>query len=163
MSVRAKFYVYSRQEFTGGNTNIILNPVTRGEDNKVWASATPSGKIEMMVNNKDAAEQFVLGKEYFIDFTPAKAEYCVRCHAEAVTGSVSWQVGDDGKPVAVCLTCYQDWADERAERVFLTKVLVDPRTKDRWDDCETCQSELATYLADATRQDALRAKYDIPA
>ena len=70
MTVRAKFYVYEIRQ-TPGQATITLNPVCRGEDNKRWAAATPSGKIEMTILNKLAVEEFEVGKEYYIDFTPA--------------------------------------------------------------------------------------------
>jgi hypothetical protein len=70
MGVRAKFYCYSvTQSVNGGQ--VTLQAVCRGEDNKKWAAATPSGKIEMTILNEVATEQFVAGEEYFIDFTPA--------------------------------------------------------------------------------------------
>lgn len=70
MTVRAKFFVTElRQNNYGGG--VTLQPVCRGEDNKAWASATPSGKIEMTIKNELAMTQFVLGEEYYVDFTPA--------------------------------------------------------------------------------------------
>lgn len=40
------------------------------EDQK-YALATPSGSIEMLVDNPKALEQFQIGKQYYVDFTPA--------------------------------------------------------------------------------------------
>ena len=40
------------------------------EDQK-YAKATPSGKIEMGVDNPAALQQFELGKSYYVDFTVA--------------------------------------------------------------------------------------------
>lgn len=45
-----------------------------GEANKPWSVYTPSGVIEMTINNPAAYEQFKLGQEFFIDFTPAEPE-----------------------------------------------------------------------------------------
>lgn len=70
MAVRAKFFVYSvGQTIHGGSVD--LRAVTRGEDNKAWASATPSGSITMTINNELALNFFKPGEEVFIDFTPA--------------------------------------------------------------------------------------------
>lgn len=40
------------------------------ENTKFW-NATPTGKLELGCLNLAASEQFELGKEYYIDFTPA--------------------------------------------------------------------------------------------
>ncbi|HMM95305.1 hypothetical protein [Phycicoccus sp.] len=61
MAVRAKFYVAQSTRYAHGTSRpgyadpapfgeVILRPVTRGEDNKEWASSTPSGEIKMTVN-----------------------------------------------------------------------------------------------------------------
>ena len=39
--------------------------------NTQFFAATPSGRLELAIMNPAAAEQFVIGREYFIDFTPA--------------------------------------------------------------------------------------------
>lgn len=70
MTVRAKFFVTEIARTTYGG-RIILSAVCRGEDNKAWASATPSGQITMTIRNEVAVEQFDVGEEYFVDFTPA--------------------------------------------------------------------------------------------
>ena len=68
--VRAKFYVYEVAKTVGGG-RVRLMPVTRGADNKEWASATPSGSIEMTIKNELAVDFFDVGEEYFIDFSRA--------------------------------------------------------------------------------------------
>lgn len=73
MAVRAKFYVYEVAKTTSGS-RVTLHAVCRGEDNKVWASATPVGKIEMTILNDVATEQFEVGGEMFVDFTPIAKE-----------------------------------------------------------------------------------------
>lgn len=64
MAVKARFYVAEVTRFASGNTGaarsgyaspapygrIVMRPVSRGEENKEWASATPSGEIQMTVN-----------------------------------------------------------------------------------------------------------------
>jgi len=59
MAVRARFYVaevtrYANQVQEGyaapaPRGMVVMRPVTRGEDNKEWASATPSGEVRMTV------------------------------------------------------------------------------------------------------------------
>jgi hypothetical protein len=68
---RAKFYVSSIELFSG-STKVNMNVVTRGAENKTWASATPSGQLSMNIRT-EAAGHFQLGKEYYVDFTPAEA------------------------------------------------------------------------------------------
>ena len=43
-----------------------------GKGNETWSKATPQGEIKMMITNPGAIDQFDLGKDYFIDFTPAE-------------------------------------------------------------------------------------------
>ena len=76
MSVRAKFRCCGINHVHTGGTNSVAAisrvPVWEQEGvNKQWSHATPQGKIEMTITNPDAVEQFELGKEYFVDFTPA--------------------------------------------------------------------------------------------
>lgn len=87
MSVRAKFKV-QRIERTAYTRSIgkeiqstelqtiVLVPVYGGgnpehENTKFW-QATPSGEIKLGTINADAAAQFELDKEYYIDFTRAE-------------------------------------------------------------------------------------------
>jgi hypothetical protein len=73
MSVRAKFkceVVVSR----ASGAEIDLTPVTNGSDeNKEFYAYTPSGSIKLSTVNAEAAKQFIPGKEYYVDFTPADA------------------------------------------------------------------------------------------
>ena len=94
MSVRAKFKVdsfssclYQRtkdqtKSYSAENTEkvemrtVVLSPVhgngdPNHENAKFW-NATPSGRLELGTINPEAWEQFELGKEYYIDFTPAQ-------------------------------------------------------------------------------------------
>lgn len=41
------------------------------EENKAFYAATPSGEIVLDTINPSAAEQFVPGQAFYIDFTPA--------------------------------------------------------------------------------------------
>lgn len=83
--VRAKFKVF----YKGSHMNAVwgpdgrakgeaevhdikLGPVTSGSDeNKAFYASTPSGTLELNTINKEAADQFMLNGEYYIDFTRA--------------------------------------------------------------------------------------------
>lgn len=76
--VRAKFYVYSVTKHAPSNGRqagtVRLHPVYSSDpnhENKRFWDATPSGSIEMQVNNMAALEQFEPGQEFYVDFTPA--------------------------------------------------------------------------------------------
>ncbi len=78
MSVRAKFYVNSltKQKMWNGTdgigTVVKMSPVMDGSDeNKQFYKYSPSGSIELGTVNENAAAQFEIGKEYYVDFTPA--------------------------------------------------------------------------------------------
>jgi len=57
MAVQARFYVAEVTQFATGPGwadpapagRVTMRPVTRGEENKQWASATPSGEFTMTV------------------------------------------------------------------------------------------------------------------
>lgn len=84
MTVRAKFQVVAIRRTVYGVWNgkesaptevqtIEMQPVISGSDeNKAFFASTPSGKIELGTVNKDAAAQFELMGEYYVDFTPAE-------------------------------------------------------------------------------------------
>lgn len=71
MSVRAKFKVQANHE-EGDTATITLLPVYSGsEENKEFFRYTPGGLITLNVVNQAAAVQFKVGKEFYVDFTPA--------------------------------------------------------------------------------------------
>ncbi len=77
MKVRAKFLCTGNGKVgyspEGVTSNITLQPVTgNSEENKDFFRWTPGGKIELSVVNPATAEQFEVGKEYYVDFTPAE-------------------------------------------------------------------------------------------
>lgn len=49
---------------------VYANGDPNHENTKFW-QASPSGQLSLGCVNLDAAKQFELGKEYYIDFTPA--------------------------------------------------------------------------------------------
>lgn len=75
--VRAKFYVQSITPVPSQNPDDKTAHVSmyavygNGEANKDWSRWTPSGSITMSITNPSAVEKFEVGKEYFVDFTPA--------------------------------------------------------------------------------------------
>ena len=79
MSVRAKFKVDSIEMSKSGadiTKTIKMSPVYKNadpntENSKFWRW-TPSGSLLMNCLNPTASEQFELGKEYYLDFTPVK-------------------------------------------------------------------------------------------
>jgi hypothetical protein len=51
---------------------VILFPVyAENGPNKKWSTASPSGRIEMTINNKAAFGHFKPGKCYYVDFFDA--------------------------------------------------------------------------------------------
>lgn len=69
--VRAKFKVESNVQ-SGDTAQITLTPVYDGsEENREFFRYTPGGTIALAVVNPPAAEQFKVGAEMYVDFTPA--------------------------------------------------------------------------------------------
>jgi hypothetical protein len=71
--VRAKFRLDSITNYAYGGSFFSFNAVSddQTEENKRFSQATPSGKLEVWVNNPAAIEKFEVGKSYYLDFTPA--------------------------------------------------------------------------------------------
>lgn len=83
MSVRAKFYVAEVTQFAHLSNyaapapagKVVLRPVTRGEENAEWASATPSGEFSMTVQgNAFPWFQERIGKELSITLDDVPGE-----------------------------------------------------------------------------------------
>ncbi len=79
MAVNARFYVRQITKHAGQGwaapapiVTVELSPVSgnKAEQNKQWASATPSGEVKMTIGNPAAAEWFEsrLGKDIAITF-----------------------------------------------------------------------------------------------
>ena len=94
MTVRAKFKCigYDTREGTrdSGRKNengqpiyeaveirtVLLQPVYSSDpssENRRFWQASPTGKIELGTINPEAWQHFEMGKEYYVDFTPADA------------------------------------------------------------------------------------------
>ncbi len=77
MSVRAKMKVMAITPFAANEpgaacAEVRLMPVYGDSpENKSWSRYTPNGECRMTITNPEAIDAFVLGKDYFVDFTPA--------------------------------------------------------------------------------------------
>lgn len=82
--IAARFYVREITQYASGPNNngyampapritVKLSPVSgaKGEQNKLWASATPSGEISMTIGNPAAAAWFAerIGQDIAVDFS----------------------------------------------------------------------------------------------
>lgn len=73
MTVRAKMRLNAITEHDTGSKTLKFYTSydqTIPEDQR-FMKATPSGTIEMLVDNPAALEQFKIGESYYVDFTPA--------------------------------------------------------------------------------------------
>ncbi len=64
---RCKMTVLFKDE-SGVKLEAVYDPDPESENGKFF-SATPAGTIDLQILNKDAADQFEQGKEYYVDFT----------------------------------------------------------------------------------------------
>ena len=71
--VRAKFKVTAIEEHYPGSRKVTLSTEYDPSipEDVSFNKATPSGRIEMQVDNPAAIEQLPLGKLFYVDFTPA--------------------------------------------------------------------------------------------
>lgn len=72
--VRAKFTVTEVHSFHYGTSKKhILTPVYDSSipEDRRFAQATPSGRIEMYVDNPPASDELAIGKTFYVDFTEA--------------------------------------------------------------------------------------------
>lgn len=71
MSVRAKFKLVRREEGSEG-FSLKFEPVTSGSpENDQFFKYTPWGELSLGTINAEAAREFTVGDEYYLDFTPA--------------------------------------------------------------------------------------------
>ena len=77
MSVTARFFIakITRHAYSPDNVVAELSASTKGEQNKAWATATPSGTITMNINNPSAAAWFSerLGQDVALTFEDVPA------------------------------------------------------------------------------------------
>lgn len=74
--VRAKFTVveHHQRHYNASGRNVVLMPSydeSVPEDAR-FSKATPSGRMEMFVDNPAALEQLQLGKAVYLDITPVE-------------------------------------------------------------------------------------------
>lgn len=72
MKIRAKMEIASVESTTYQNVvkwNAVYGGTSNAEDNS-YASATPSGKIELNITNPAVMGQLKAGTKYYVDFTP---------------------------------------------------------------------------------------------
>jgi hypothetical protein len=73
MTVRAKLHLVSETQHEWGGKTLRFE--TRYDpaipEDQRFQKATPSGHIELSIDNPSALEQFALGGNYYVDFTPA--------------------------------------------------------------------------------------------
>jgi len=72
--VRGKFTLHSIQHHSYGGQTFRFGAVYDNgtEENRRFAKATPSGTLEMTVDNPPAQAFFELGKTYYLDFSKAE-------------------------------------------------------------------------------------------
>lgn len=80
MTVRAKMRCTRKTQSTSASNygeakpcdteEVELQPLV-GPGNEEWSKWTPAGSVKLQINNPAAIGQFEVGKEYFVDFTPA--------------------------------------------------------------------------------------------
>ena len=73
MSVRAKMKVEMKSQTAGGFGVKLTAVYGDNPENKAFFQSTPSGSVEMYVIKPEVAEAFVLGAEYYVDFTPVNS------------------------------------------------------------------------------------------
>lgn len=76
MPTRAKFMVLAIKKRANypGAVELEMGAVYSTDpnhENKAFWEATPNADLKMFITNPKAAEMFVLGEEYYVDFTPA--------------------------------------------------------------------------------------------
>ena len=72
MQVKAKMFCNQKEEAHEGTFNINLTAVTSGsEENKQFFKYTPSGNVSLQTINVSAAQEFEIGKEYYVTFKQA--------------------------------------------------------------------------------------------
>lgn len=79
--MRAKLKVSDLEPFDGGE-NLSFSAVCKSEgypedgsdENNTFARFTPTADLKMTVNNPNLIGKFVVGQEFYVDFTPAPAK-----------------------------------------------------------------------------------------
>jgi len=71
MAVRAKFQVTKVADTLYGQKEVTLTPQYDQsiEEDRRFAKATPSGTIQLYIDNPPASDQLTIGKFFYVDFT----------------------------------------------------------------------------------------------
>jgi hypothetical protein len=72
--IRCKFQLKSITASYNDSRSFVMEPVYDSDpnsENGKFFKATPSGRLEVFTVNKEAVEGLELGKNYYIDITPA--------------------------------------------------------------------------------------------
>lgn len=73
MGVRAKFRVNKITKVDWNSDVTVVNMTAVSDDgieeNKRYHKYTPSGSLEIIIDNLPASDYFKLGKSYYLDFT----------------------------------------------------------------------------------------------
>ena len=79
-NMRAKVKVYDVQKYDGSE-NLIFTAVCAKEfgsdgsdENNTYSKWTPSAEFKMSITNPKLFNQFEVGKEYYVDFTPVQKD-----------------------------------------------------------------------------------------
>lgn len=96
MTVQARFYVaeITRYAYNPDQAQVTLRAVSRGEENKTWAAATPAGEMKMTIGNPAAVKWFEerLGKDVALGFED-RQDACVDCGGNPHAGLGQYQTG----------------------------------------------------------------------
>ncbi|MFW6027562.1 MAG: hypothetical protein ACOC91_02020 [bacterium] len=74
MTVRAKLCLTEIVEHAGTGAKTLKFQAQYDDsipEDRRFSQATPSGHVELYVDNPSALERFRLGESYYVDFTPA--------------------------------------------------------------------------------------------
>jgi len=80
MTVRAKLHLKSETTYEWGGKKLTFE--TRYDnsipEDRRFQKATPTGSIDMHIDNPAALEQFKLGSDYYVDFSPVPDPLAVK-------------------------------------------------------------------------------------
>jgi len=80
-TIRAKFTVteiteteYGTSQYSSKSKKIVLTPQydPKLAEDVSFSKATPSGRMEMQIDNPTALERMPIGKTFYVDFTPVE-------------------------------------------------------------------------------------------
>ena len=76
-TIRARFHCGATTATDRGQEgffSVASLDATYGEDNASWARPDASGQLTMTITKPEAAAAFVVGRDYWLDFTPVAAD-----------------------------------------------------------------------------------------